>query len=777
MGLAEENIGLINIIRDPILKLDKNGRLLDCHLHDDTDSILKDFIHKCERLEDYEFLYDLEDAVKDCLVKSNTITSYFSLPYGDKEKHYEVLLEPVVGEQQVLAQIKEVTKRKQREKDLLEYYDVLQNIYKGTSSWTGHDFLDHLTLQLASELKADFAGVCLINHKTKLLELISSGGVSIDENCWKMEDTPFENVVSEGFLEMYDGLNTLYPKFKLSKSIVFGGFVGVPLFYNELFSKPIGMMMALNEGTTKKRKHNEKILHIFSSRAAAELERIESRKKLEQSEEKFKALYNNTPALFSSAGKSGKIIEVGDYFLEKSGYSKEEVIGKNSLEFLTEKSKKYALKNVLPSYIKKGFCRDIPFEFVKKDKKVLEVLFSSIAVKDKKGQYLKSVMSMNDVTKIRKTERELKASEAKVIEAARQYQSLFQNSPMGIIIHADGIIKHVNDETIRLARGRSVFDFLGREALSFVHPDSMEVAKERIEKIYRTKGTHRNEQKFLCIDGSVIEVEAMGSLIEYEGEPAVQIAFYDISDRKEAQRKIIENGKELKVLNDNLAKQNNQLEEFAHIASHNLRAPVANMISLIQIMNIDPSPENEKFVWENITKTIRNLDETIVELNDVVKTSWELDKNKRTLKFQKVLDKVLNGVRNDLVNTNANIVADFSAYPSIYYPKVYLESILQNLVTNSLKYKHQDRSPKVLITTWRDEGRGYLSIEDNGIGLDLKKYGDKLFGLRKTFHSNNDARGVGLFITKAQIESLGGSITVESKVGIGTKFTLEFGEI
>lgn len=315
-----------------------------------------------------------------------------------------------------------------------------------------------------------------------------------------------------------------------------------------------------------------------------------------------------------------------------------------------------------------------------------------------------------------------------------------------------------------------------KKALSFVHPDSKAVAQDRIDKIYETKKPHRNEQKFLCVDGSVIEVEAMGCLIEYDGKPSVQIAFYDISDRKVAERRLLESDQQLRQLNESLARQNNQLEEFAHIASHNLRAPITNMLSLIKIRELDPSVSTQEFVWQNLGRTVRNLDETIIELNDVVKTSWELDKQRKELYFQEVLERILNNIVDQIAKADAEFVIDFDL-PTLFYPKIYLESILQNLVTNAIKYRNPDRNALVVLKSWEENGRGFLSVEDNGLGIDLKKHGDKLFGLRKTFHSNQDARGVGLFITRAQIESLGGSISVESEVGRGTKFIVDFGTL
>jgi len=111
----------------------------------------------------------------------------------------------------------------------------------------------------------------------------------------------------------------------------------------------------------------------------------------------------------------------------------------------------------------------------------------------------------------------------------------------------------------------------------------------------------------------------------------------------------------------------------------------------------------------------------------------------------------------------------------IEYNPAYLESILLNLISNAIKYSHPDRKPEVEISANQNGEETILTISDNGIGLDLDKYGDDLFGMYKTFHSNKNSKGIGLYITKNQVESLGGRIKVDSKPGKGTSFTIYFG--
>ena len=133
-----------------------------------------------------------------------------------------------------------------------------------------------------------------------------------------------------------------------------------------------------------------------------------------------------------------------------------------------------------------------------------------------------------------------------------------------------------------------------------------------------------------------------------------------------------------------------------------------------------------------------------------------------------------NGIGQMISISGAKINASFEEFEEINYIPAYLESILLNLVTNAIKYKHPDRDPVIGIRSYIEDEKKFLQISDNGRGIDMKLFKDKIFGMYKTFHYNKDAVGIGLFITKNQVESLNGKITVESEVDEGTTFTIEF---
>ena len=216
------------------------------------------------------------------------------------------------------------------------------------------------------------------------------------------------------------------------------------------------------------------------------------------------------------------------------------------------------------------------------------------------------------------------------------------------------------------------------------------------------------------------------------------------------------------------------IDDFAHITSHNIRGPASNISILVSMVNKDSPVSEFQLIFSKLEKVSRNLIDTLNELLDILHLKKNKAVEKTKLSFQEIFFKEKESLEGEILKSKAELYYDFSSAPSIEYPKAYLESISHNLISNALKYRSPDRNPIIQVKTEQKEGNIFLHVSDNGLGIDLNSFGDKIFGLRKTFHEHPDARGIGLFMTKAQIEALGGKINVQSKVGEGTTFTVRF---
>lgn len=254
----------------------------------------------------------------------------------------------------------------------------------------------------------------------------------------------------------------------------------------------------------------------------------------------------------------------------------------------------------------------------------------------------------------------------------------------------------------------------------------------------------------------------------------ISVFMRDITDSRKMQKELRKANDQLSNLNKNLINQNKQLEDFAHITSHNLRAPIANLKALMQMHNEAIAQQERDLYLGMVHEVIKKIDETLNDLVEVVQIRKDVNVEKEKLLFSERLQKVRDVLLVDIETTNIQISYNFEAEPVIEYPRVYLDSILQNFITNAIRYRSSERTPSVHLQTWKENENIILSVEDNGVGIDMERFGNKLFGFRKTFHKNKDAKGIGLFITKTQVEAMGGSIRAESHPGEGTKFIITF---
>ncbi|WP_271767543.1 PAS domain S-box protein [Aquimarina algiphila] len=218
--------------------------------------------------------------------------------------------------------------------------------------------------------------------------------------------------------------------------------------------------------------------------------------------------------------------------------------------------------------------------------------------------------------------------------------------------------------------------------------------------------------------------------------------------------------------------QNKRLRNFAHIVSHNLKSHSGNFQMLLDLL-IQENPELEDNEIIKLFKTAsENLTETIVHLNEVVLMNTSVDENLTGLNLHESINKSIESVSAIAIETNVIINNISEPDIGILGIPAYLDSILLNFITNGIKYSSNERDSYVTLSTRIEGDFVVLSIEDNGLGIDLKKHQAKLFGMYKTFHNNKEARGIGLFITKNQVEAMGGKIEVESIVNKGTIFKI-----
>jgi PAS domain S-box-containing protein len=230
---------------------------------------------------------------------------------------------------------------------------------------------------------------------------------------------------------------------------------------------------------------------------------------------------------------------------------------------------------------------------------------------------------------------------------------------------------------------------------------------------------------------------------------------------------------ELQTLVDITAEQNKKLLNFTYIISHNIRSHVANIIGLIEL-NDDGTPEDKELSWNMMKKSVTGLDSTIQNLNEVIKIQTNVNLPLKRVYLQKEIANIIDSIRVLFEKDNTTISYDFEESAYLFTNPAYLESIILNLMTNALKYRSTKRALEIELSLRIEEQYQVLVFTDNGTGINLDQNGDKVFGMYKTFHGNADAKGMGLFIVKNQIEALGGKIELESEIDEFTTFRIFF---
>jgi PAS domain S-box-containing protein len=499
------------------------------------------------------------------------------------------------------------------------------------------------------------------------------------------------------------------------------------------------------------------------------------------------AMLNAVDLAIYSISTDGLIRTVNKSAEELLGYRAEELIGKSTplifhdVDELVRKANELSSKyNITIEPIADVFTATIKqtntayrgeWTMIRKDGTRFPANLSINALHDFRDEVIGYVAIASPLTK--KDQGNLSpAQEEEFKKIAEENFRIFNNAvTLNVVAGFDGYFKRVSNSWTNIL-GWTHAELETKPFTSFIHPDDLKSTQEAIEFIKKGNNLSTFENRYRAKDGTYRWL-LWSSAFDLE-QRLIYASAIDITHRKKSEDELINSKQNIESIAVKLQEQNRQLDEFAHIISHNLRSPVGNIKALINLLDENSGLQDYKLIFFKLKNVAQNLSDTMNDLMETlkVKTQTELEKNE--IRFKEVLDKVIQTLEGDLIIAEASVTFDFNAAPVIHYPKAYLESIFQNLLSNALKYRSSDRKAQIHFHSQEVNGHVQLRVTDNGQGIDLEKHGDKLFGLHRTFHHHEQARGVGLFLIKNQIESMGGSISADSVVGKGTTFTIKF---
>ena len=386
-------------------------------------------------------------------------------------------------------------------------------------------------------------------------------------------------------------------------------------------------------------------------------------------------------------------------------------------------------------------------------------------VKDEDGNAIRMIGAIQDVTKQKEEEQRLKLLETVITQtkdAVIITESEKSNKTIPKIVFVNPAFTEMTGYQSQEVIGKTPIVFMGRKSVKNEISSLSKALKGRAEFKFETLNQKKNG------DGYWVSF-SMIPITNQEGDHSHWISIQrDITEEKKQE-------KEKEQLIRELTQNNKDLKQFSYITSHNLRAPLSNLTGLLNLMHEYPvdNPELREIINGFSTST-NLLNETINDLVKVVIIKDNPSINREEVLIKDVFENVFNQLSNLISLHKPILKIELEKVSILNINKAYLESILLNLFTNAIKYRSPKRILRIFVSSKEVNNMIVLTFKDNGIGIDLERNRDKIFGLYQRFHNYSDSKGLGLYLVKSQVESMGGTINVESEVDKGTTFTIIF---
>lgn len=388
-----------------------------------------------------------------------------------------------------------------------------------------------------------------------------------------------------------------------------------------------------------------------------------------------------------------------------------------------------------------------------------------VLIKNDLGEPLHLLSQIEDIT-------QREEGKAQLERSARKLQNIFDSTFQFIwLLSVNGKVLETNKTALDFAQLKpsdvthkafwNVFWWQNREENSTFLQHAIEAALNgHLVKKQMVVWNHQKEE--ITIDFSIkpaLDANGDAEYLVAEGRPIEEM---------------VQTQNEVKRLLDISTSQNSRLLNFAHIVSHNLKSHAGNIAMLVKILAENHMELAESPQFNYLAKASDGLGETIANLQEVAASRTQNTDSFEHMNLKPIVLQSLDAVKANLITTRASCRVSISDTIKIKGIPSYVESIVLNLITNALKYRSPKILPNIEIHAYEHEEYVAMSVKDNGLGIDLKKHRDALFGMYQTFHKHPEATGIGLFITRNQLDTMGGQIEVESEPGKGSTFTVYF---
>ena len=495
-------------------------------------------------------------------------------------------------------------------------------------------------------------------------------------------------------------------------------------------------------------------------------EKKESSLEMERTNSLLKLLSESTSDMIALQNPAGEYVYVSPSSESMFGYAATELIGRTPYDFMHLDDIERVMKAINENTLKEEINQFFEYRLKSKNGKYIWVESNFTPIYD---------LTYREIVKIQSTSRNIttrKSSEEAVDLLTNRLLLATRSAKLGIW---DWNLENnilVWDKNMHIIYDVSTNGFTGNfEAWKEkVHPDDLLRVQAEIQESIMENKDFNSSFRICCRNNKIRYIEGYANIERDTAGKAVRMVGVN---RDITEQKAVEETK--KKLTNDIIKRNQDLEQFTFIISHNLRAPNANIIGLAEMLQDKSlSPQEQKKFLRGISASARQLDETIKDINSIVQVKVEVSENKELISFSKLVDDILITVGNLVTKHHVKIKTNFEDVDEFFSLKLYVYSIFYNLISNSIKFRKSEEQPIIEINSKKDNEKIILTFKDNGIGIDMKTHGKKVFGLYKRFHPRLEGKGMGLFMVKTQVEALGGEITVTSELDKGTQFTIIF---
>jgi len=492
-------------------------------------------------------------------------------------------------------------------------------------------------------------------------------------------------------------------------------------------------------------------------------ERKLAEQKVKASEEKYRTIIQESFDAMLINDEQSHIIDASPAIAKVLGFTPEELYGNSIFSLVHEDY--HALVNAKLNDVLEAPGRERSIDLRMRHRMGNHVWVEMKTRNMLHNKHIKGlIVLMRDISERKKAEEIISLSE-------QRFKGLVQSgADMISIIDEEGFVKYSSPTVINVLGNDPIKD-IGKNVFAYIHPDDLEWTKQTFTNMLQTGVRKMNfgPYRFPNAKGEYRWLETV--VTNLYDDPAVRgivINSRDVTENKKL-------NEEQQALTEELMKNNKDLQQFSFITSHNLRAPVANLMGLLSLYDkTNTDIDFNGVLIEKFEESVQQLNSTLNDLLEILVLRSNTNQEKEILSFTEIYHSACKSIELQLNEQNGNLQADFSVVDTVAYNKVHLESIFLNLISNAIKYRHTERQLQINIRSMQQDHWTVVLFEDNGIGIDIERYKDRMFGMYQRFHAGREGKGLGLYMIKSQIHSMGGKIEVESVPGEGSIFKVYF---